>query len=481
MLPFHLHLGLEGVVSTVLYLVMWATLLLSVGWKPQLGIYVLAFMLPLQTVRYKIHEMFLGAQFVDLLLLGVVLGLALRAQAIVPRAPICKFLFLLGVFYYFSLWEGAYFIDAPLPLWIADPRFSDWKNYVELFMLAMVVSSAIREEKQVRTLLLIMALSALALNRNYITLLSGRDLSHFSYETRDEGLIGYAGVNGLAAFEAMVLSVLLASYGYARRIWLKVAMGVLAATSVYCLLFSFSRGGYAGALAGLIAVGFLKTRKFLVLAAVIFLSWQVLLPASVQERINMTTEIDGAGQLADHSAEQRLVLWEDAFQLFKRNPITGTGFQTYQYMGRVGPYRDTHNYFVKVLAETGVVGGFLFLALLWKLVRLGLDLFRRAESPFWSGLGLGFVALMFSAMVANCFGDRWTYQQVDGYLWILFGCVLTGLRITDEAEKISTPKNGNALIDSRNNFEHALEPQDSERNISLVPGVRLLKLSGDLN
>jgi len=48
----------------------------------------------------------------------------------------------------FSLWEGAYFIDAPLPLWIADPRFSDWKNYVELFICSqMVVSSSIREEK----------------------------------------------------------------------------------------------------------------------------------------------------------------------------------------------------------------------------------------------------------------------------------------------------------------------------------------------
>jgi hypothetical protein len=246
--------------------------------------------------------MFLGPQFVDLLLLGVVLGLAFRGRSIIPKTPISKYLLVLCAFYYLSLWEGSYFIDAPLPLWISDPRFSDWKNYVEMFFLAMVVASAIKDEKQVRTLLLVMALSVLALNRNYMNIISGRDLSHFSYELRDEGFIGYAGVNGLAAFEAMTFSLLLAGYVYARGIWLKLALGGLAATCVYCLLFSFSRGGYAAALAGLVVIGFLKARRFLVVAAVILISWQMLLPGSVQERISMTTETTESGQLADHSA-----------------------------------------------------------------------------------------------------------------------------------------------------------------------------------
>ena len=447
MLPFHIHFGLEGIVGTVLYIVMWLTFLLSLAWKPQVGIYVLAFMLPLQTVRYRLHGMFLGAQFVDLLLLGVVLGLLIRGESVIPKTPITKFLLILACFYYFSLWEGAFFIDVPLPLWITDPRFSDWKNYVEMFFLALVVASAIKEEKHVRVLLAIMALSVLALNRNYISLLSGRDLSHFSYELRDEGLLGYAGANGLGAFEAMVFSFLLSVYGYARRVWLKVAIGILAATSVYCLMYSFSRGGYVAALAGLIVVGILKTRKFLILAVVIVLAWQTLLPASVQQRIEMTT--DGTGQLEDHSAAERLVLWKDAMDLFLRNPVTGTGFETYEYMDRVGPYRDTHNYFVKVLAETGIIGTALFLILLWRSMRLGLNLFKSTQNSLWSALALGFVALMCSALVANFFGDRWTYQQLDGYLWILLGCVLTGTRIVGEVREPSADETmGPAIIES---------------------------------
>lgn len=456
MLPFHIHFGLEGIVAPVLYVLMWVTFLLSLLWRPQVGIYVLAYTLPLQTVRYRLHGMFLGAQFVDLLLLGVFLGLALRRQSVIPKAPICRFLLMLTVFSYFSLWEGAYFINAPLPLWISDPRFSDWKNYVEMFFMMMVVSSAIRDKKQVRTLFIIMAFSVLAVNRNYMNILANRDLSHFSYEGRvDEGLMGYAGVNGFAAFEAMVFSMLVAGYVYTQRMWLKISLVSLAATCVYCLLYSFSRGGYAGAVGGFIAIGLLKKRSFVVLAALLFLTWQTLLPQSVQERINMTTETNQQGELADHSAEARLILWQDAIGIFKRNPLTGTGFQTYWYMARVG-YRDTHNYFLKVLVETGVVGMFLFLLLLWKMFRLGYALFLGAEDRFWSAVGLGFVAVLFSSMISNCFGDRWTYQQLDGYLWIILGCVLTGLEVMNRADQIESEAVLQDVLGS-DNLEPALQ------------------------
>jgi O-antigen ligase len=170
----------------------------------------------------------------------------------------------------------------------------------------------------------------------------------------------------------------------------------------------------------------------LVAAAVILLGWQTLLPSAVKERILMTTEDAEQGQQFDSSAQQRLVLWQDAMDLFKRNPITGTGYDTYSHMGRVGNFRDTHNYYVKVLAETGVAGLLLYLVLLWRMCRAGTKLLYAAQDPFWQGIGLGFVALMASILIMNLFGDRWTYQQVDGFLWILLGCVIRGLATTSE-------------------------------------------------
>jgi len=149
----------------------------------------------------------------------------------------------------------------------------------------------------------------------------------------------------------------------------------------------------------------------------------------------MTTDDVVEGAQFDSSAQDRLTLWHDALELFKRNPISGTGFDTYGSMGRVGGYRDTHNYYVKVLAEMGVIGLMLYLAVLWKMAATGLGLFRATQDPFWRGIALGFLAMMSSIIISNFFGDRWTYQQLDGYIWIILGCVIRGsIAVQEELE-----------------------------------------------
>lgn len=427
------HFGIEGLLPTLLYAGMFVTFVASVFWRPNLGLYLLVLSLPLQTGRYRLHDFPLGAEFIDILLLGTILGLVIQGKSFVPRGHWSRFLLLYAVFCYLSLWEGSYFLRAPLPLWIGDPRFSDWKNYVEMFLLALVVASTVKSKEEVRLLLVMMGLSVLVVNRSYYATLSGRDLSHFSYLVRDAGPLGYAGVNGLAAFEAMLVSLLLGIVVFTRQVTAKVGILLIIATCCYCLLFSFSRGGYVGILVGMIIVGMFKSRWLLAVVAVLVIGWQTLLPVSVQERIAMTTGDAAEGQTFDSSAEERINLWEDAMVLFKQNPITGTGFETYESMGRLG-YADTHNYYLKVLAETGVIGFFLFLVLLWKLFRSGVSLFFITDDPFWRGLSLGFIALLASTVVLNLFGDRWSYQQVDGYLWVILGCVMSGLQSEESAK-----------------------------------------------
>src|SRR5579864_671299 len=336
------HFGLEGLAPTLLYAGMYVVFLASVFWRPNLGIYLLVLTLPLQTGRYRLHDFPLGSEFLDILLLGTILGLVIQGKSFVPRGQWTRFLLFYALFCYLSLWEGSYFLRAPLPLWISDARFSDWKNYVEMFLLALVVASAIKSKNEIRLLLAVMAVSLLVVNRSYFSTLSGRDLSHFSYEVRDAGPLGYAGVNGLAAFEAMLASMLLGIAVFTRRTLPKVGIYLILATCCYCLLFSFSRGGYLGLLIGIMTVGLFKSRWLLGVAALLVIGWQTLLPVAVQERIAMTTENAGEGQQFEPSAQDRINLWEDAMVLFKRNPITGTGFQTYESMGRLG-YSDTHN------------------------------------------------------------------------------------------------------------------------------------------
>jgi O-antigen ligase len=427
-----LHFGLEGGLTFVMYLAMFGAFLVSILRWPSAGIYVLTFALPLQTVRYRFHTYPLGAQFLDIILLGSILGLMFRRQPLIPKFPIMKLLLAVAVFYYFSLWEGAFFTDVPLPLSFGDQRFSDWKNYVEMFLLAGVVASSIKDKRGVKLLILVMCLSVLLVNRSFSSAMADQDVSHFSEDVRNSGPLGYAGVNGFAAFEAMFGSFLLGLYVYQKKLVVKLGILCLIGSCVYCVLYAFSRGGYIGLLVGFIAVGTLKARHFLILALFVVIAWQFVLPASVQERITMTTEGETSGQKFDSSSQERLTLWEDALDLFRRNPVTGTGFDTYGSMKRVGPYADTHNYYLKVLVETGVVGLGLYLFLLISLVRMGGRLFFGSKDAFWASIGLGFLALLMSAIILNFFGDRWTYQQVDGYLWIFLGFVIRGLMQTQQ-------------------------------------------------
>lgn len=450
-----MHFGLEGFVPLALYLGALTAFLLSLFWRPQAGLYYLIPLLPLQTMRYKLLDMPLGNKLIDLLLLGVVLGCMFKGGFRFVKTPMNKVLVLFGIFCYIQLWRGAFFLNTELPFSISNPRFSNWKNYMVMFLLFGIVASVIKEVKQIKIIVLLMCISVFMVDKGYYGTMSDRDLSHFSYEVRDGGFLGYAGVNGVATFEAEFMLFILGLAAFEKRKALKVALWGLFAFSGYCLLFSFSREAYAGIIIGLFFLGLMKQRWVLLALVVFLVSWQSLVPTSVQERILMT--YDKNDQQLDTSAQDRVTIWNDAMVLFNENPAIGAGFDTYQWLHRVSIYTDTHNYFLKVMVEMGVLGLLFFLYLLTKAARLGVQLYRSAKDPFLKSLGLGFTLLMACVFVVNFFGDRWLYIEVNGFLWVMLACVVRGLIIEKEQQE-KTAETGNQVAPIEPTWAHEQEP-----------------------
>jgi len=423
--------GLGVYIPLTIYLTGCLAAALSIFWKPQAGLYFLVLLIPLQTTRDRIGHFPLGAEMVDLLWLSILVALLMRGGLTsFPRSPLLKWLAVLAVLTYSSLWLGSLNLGIQLPIFISDPRFSDWKNYMVMPMICFVVAGALKDTKDIKYLVVFMILASAIVNWSFFRSTAGRDFSHFSYEVRDAGVLGYAGVNGFAAFVAQSIVFLSTLYFFLRERLLRLAIVIALGFSVYCLLFSFSRGAYFACLLGVSFMALFKQKKLLLGILVLVVTWQVILPNAVQERINMT--YDKSDNTLEPSAGDRVMLWEDAIGLFFRSPVMGTGFDTYQFMHRVGYYKDTHNYYMKVIVEMGLVGLFLLLVILIRMFLLGFQLFRRAEEPFLQGLGLGFAALIVCTALANLFGDRWTYLQVDGYMWVLLGCVMRGISILSE-------------------------------------------------
>jgi putative inorganic carbon (HCO3(-)) transporter len=442
-------MGLGSILHTVtaneplaVYLAGILACLLSIFWKPEVALYYIVPLIPMQTARFWLHQFPLGEKLVDFALLAVAIGLLLRAKRpIFVASPLNKILIIMIVTTYFALWQGSFFLNAPSPMSIADPRFSNWKNYVEMLLFFFLVAAAIRKPKQIVVILALMCLSILVVNRTYHNVLGGRDYSHFSYDARDAGPIGYAGENGMGAFQAEMAVFLIGLACFAKKLGWKLGLWGLACTSIYCLMFTFSRGGYVGFLAGLLVLGLLKNRKLLFVLVVILVSWQALVPNAVRERVLMTYEDGGL----DQSAGDRVTLWQDAFRVITENPVVGTGFDTYEYMGRVGPFRDTHNYYVKVLVETGCVGLFLLLWFLATAGKLSWRVFKQAKDPLLSGLGCAVFATIACVAVVNLFGDRWTYLQVGGFLFVLLGLAARASLLLEEARE-TVPEEVSSII-----------------------------------
>ena len=423
-----------GASSLLVYLAMVFVIPLSIFWQPRLGLYLLVPMMPLQTMRYQLQLLPFGDKFVDALLLAVILGLLIQKPgSFPPKTPLNQYLLFFCFFLYVMLWVGSVGLHLPWPILPSDDRFAVWKNTVEMPLLFLVVTSAIENKKQMLLLLALMMLTVLRANLGFYHTVSGRDFSHFSNNLRYAGVLGYAGQNGLAAFMAELLIVLLAIFPGVQTLLYKALVGASILLAAYCVLFCFSRGGYVGTLAGLLFLGVARERKYLVLLAVLLTCWQTIVPNAVRERVLMTYD----GNQVESSANERLQLWEDAFTIIPRHPVLGTGFDTYRYLGRSADYLDTHNYYVKVTVETGIVGLGLFLYLLWLLMREGIGLFRTAEDPFFRSLGLGFAALIFCAIFVNFFGDRWMYQQITAYMWT-FLALVTRARIIEEERRTAS-------------------------------------------
>lgn len=433
-------LGLEKLLPEAIYAAGILAVLLSLLWRPSVGLLYLIPLLPAQTLRYRILEFPLGGSVIGIVMLSVIVGLAVRGKLRAPGTGLTVVLAIYSVYTLISLFWGSLYLGAPLPISLSDHRLGEWMDYMWMPWLLVLCMSAFRTRFEFWLALGLMAFAAFGMNFNLRDTLSHRDMSTYSEGLAEAGAMGMAGTNGLAAFEAQFGVLLLVFFGRVRSLSLKLVLGGLAGLTVYCLLFSFSRGGYAAFIAGCAFLGLVRYRAWLAVALVAGMFWASIVPTAVRERIEMTTGSSTGG--FDDSSETRLSLWSDALAMAAQNPIIGTGYYTYAYMNRMKAgaghtYQDTHNYFVKVILEMGIIGLGIFLVLFWRIHAAGFSLYRRAgDDELFACLGLGLAAWTVSSAVANLFGDRWTFLQVNAYMWMLAGMVCRAHQMLQDSPEL---------------------------------------------
>ena len=405
--------GLGHYIPLVAYLGFCVMILMSLGGKPLWGLYYAMPFIPYRTLRDKFLDYPLGANMLTILVIAVIVGALLHGKRL-PKSKLWITWFIFGLYLYLSMWLGT-MSGAPAPLWLHDVNFVTWKDYMMLPLVFVAAGLVVDDRQAVKRIILLLGFSLLLVDRSTILESLSRSWTNFDENKRDPGPLAY-GSNQLAAFLAQ-FAMFFWGFGRAvnRRKWKLLSYGLCAIT-VFATMYTFSRAAYLALLCSVALLALLKDRKLLILLPVFLLTWRLFVPTPVTERVEMTQ--NGFGQL-DQSAEVRLEIWENAKRSFYQNPILGNGYATFQMADHLDDLKDTHNWYVKVLVETGVLGGIIALALLIEMVANAFRLFRRARDPLYQAVGLGCLLAICSCLVANCFGDRWTYLEINGLLWIL--------------------------------------------------------------
>jgi len=430
--------GIGHYIPMVTYLGFWIMCLVSLGGRPLLGLYYMIPFLPYRTLRDKFGDYPLGGNMLTILVMAVIVGALIRGKHL-PKSKLFGIWLLFGVYLYLSMWFGTALGNAPAPIWLSDLNFVTWKDYMLIPLIFAAAGLVIEDRKAIRMVVLLTAICLLLIDRTCILESMSRTWANFDENKRYGGPLAY-GSNQTAAFLAQFAMFFWGLALFLKRKKIKLLSYGLVAITLFATMYTFSRGAYIAVLLSVLVLGMLKDRKLLLILGLFLLTWQTVVPTPVRERVNMTE--NSSGQL-ESSAESRVELWENAEKAIISSPIVGSGFATFQLGEHVDNLRDTHNWYVKVLVETGLVGFVIAFFMLQQMLALAYRLFKRATDPLYRGLGLGLFLATCSCMVANFFGDRWTYLEITALLWVLVAAAIRATLLTE-----SEPTTESAQIDS---------------------------------
>lgn len=164
----------------------------------------------------------------------------------------------------------------------------------------------------------------------------------------------------------------------------------------------------------------------------------VLLVPQIRERLH---------SIADpmyKSNRDRAVLWAESIEIFRENPWVGIGFHglleetTRRARADDGPiFNHAHNQYLTVLAETGAVGLFIYLAFLFLLLR---DLHRAAvRSSGGRELQAAIIGGLVWILLGDCFERSMAVVESLTPLSFFWGMVAAGEVAAPGTDKLSEP------------------------------------------
>lgn len=260
-----------------------------------------------------------------------------------------------------------------------------------------------------------------------------------SWILEDRGIFRATGISGHPNDEALFLNINLAvtlslalSLRNKRE---KIFYSLISLVCVLSIILTFSKTGYIMIALTVFLVPLLAMAKnknfwpiFPICGLVLLLS--VVLFSYYQKFISY--------RLADQSTFiSRVEIWQGVIPRFYEHPFFGNGFMSSEEMvRRLFPQSggwvvlaSTHNLFIRILVEAGIVGLLCFLIGYLSMFRYGLKVFWGSKDTVTVGLATGFLVFSLTILVYSIVGDSFFTPMVNLYFWFYFSFMVCFFKI----------------------------------------------------
>jgi O-antigen ligase len=419
----------------LVYLVVLAAIPLALKWPVEVALGSVALIFPFDSILVAIRsgsETYTVTWFVSVVA-GVLL-LARIMSGMRQSPPMAARLLILLV-----VWE------TTTTLWAADSTVALKRLPMawSLLVLYLVAVSSRITKKQVRAIVAMTLVGGLAAavwaSWAYFSGISWSGTGRASLMLQ----ANEADPNYFAAMLLIPLSLAFGMFGSTRSRLLKMLTVLTMALAVLAIFLTMSRGGLVAliVLSGVYVYRF-GIRLRTVAAIVVVLAAAVLFaPPTLWKRLQPEALSTGAG---------RTNIWVGGVQMVKHHFLLGVGlanfpvaYDSYAGAGSIfqGYRRDSHNTYLNILAEQGVVGLALFLAALFYQFRLLRSAMRRSRPP--SILLVSIEAALLAVLGAACFLDL-LFSKFVWFLLIL-GTLIARTEWNHEAPSSQNPPAGQKL------------------------------------
>ena len=231
----------------------------------------------------------------------------------------------------------------------------------------------------------------------------------------------------------------------------RILSGIGSIISLICVVLTWSRGGWIGYLVALFVYMLINRRyalKYLFVLGLTIPVAYVFIPENVIQRFT------SIGNLSDSSTYYRLFTWKGSFKMLADYFISGIGvgssafhqiFPIYSYVGTEATIHS-HNLFLEVAIELGIIGLAVFLLAMFGAVRAGFNGLRILKDE-GSRVALSACIAGLAATLAHGMVDHvWYNYRVFFMFWVIIAlmCAFSrfGKRVIQYSEANKKETNG---------------------------------------